>query len=300
MEVRSAAEIAATLDESGRHEGLPFMPEMTAYCGRRLKVYRRAEKTCVEGAGLRRMDGVVLLEGARCDGSAHDGCQRGCLMFWKEAWLKPAPAPERRATPREVSGPPSERLRSIPARQENLYTCQSTQLAAATAPMSKWNLGHLLADVRRGELSLLGMARIVGLTLINRVRRQFGRPELWVITGPGADARGGQGLQPGEWVRVRSAEEIRATLDARGRNFGLSFEPEMSLHLGRTFRVGQRVERIIHEETGRMVRLRDTVALEGLVCRGVCVKNCPRSNPLYWRESWLERVAAPAGPELRA
>ena len=29
----------------------------------------------------------------RCDGSAHDGCQAGCLLFWKLAWLKAADAP---------------------------------------------------------------------------------------------------------------------------------------------------------------------------------------------------------------
>ncbi|HKT53112.1 MAG TPA: hypothetical protein VJP88_01570, partial [Caulobacteraceae bacterium] len=37
-------------------------------------------------------------------------------------------------------------------------------------------------------------------------------------------------------------------------------------------------------------RLKDTVVLAGLTCTGVMAKNCPRSNPLYWREIWLERV----------
>ena len=38
---------------------------------------------------MRSMKNAVFLEGLRCDGSAHGGCQRGCLFFWKEAWLKP-------------------------------------------------------------------------------------------------------------------------------------------------------------------------------------------------------------------
>ena len=38
---------------------------------------------------MRLMKSAVFLADVRCDGSAHDGCQRNCLIFWKEAWLKP-------------------------------------------------------------------------------------------------------------------------------------------------------------------------------------------------------------------
>ena len=34
VEVRSPEEILATLDENGELDGLPFMPEMLAWCGR--------------------------------------------------------------------------------------------------------------------------------------------------------------------------------------------------------------------------------------------------------------------------
>src|SRR5262245_45039589 len=44
--VSSEAEILATLDERGAIDGLPFMPEMLAYCGKRLRVELRADKTC--------------------------------------------------------------------------------------------------------------------------------------------------------------------------------------------------------------------------------------------------------------
>ena len=56
VEVRSKAEILSTLDENGRLEGLPFMPQMFQYCGQRIQVYKRAHKTCdtVSGARLRR------------------------------------------------------------------------------------------------------------------------------------------------------------------------------------------------------------------------------------------------------
>ncbi len=87
--VRSEAEILATLDDRGTLDDLPFMPEMLAHCGQRYRVFKRADKTCdtVKWSGLRRMERTVHLDMLRCDGSAHQGCQAGCLMFWKEAWL---------------------------------------------------------------------------------------------------------------------------------------------------------------------------------------------------------------------
>jgi hypothetical protein len=44
VRVRSFAEISATLDGEGRLDGLPFMPEMLRYCGKRHRVFRRVEK----------------------------------------------------------------------------------------------------------------------------------------------------------------------------------------------------------------------------------------------------------------
>jgi hypothetical protein len=63
---------------------------MVAYCRRRFFVDRRAEKVCdtIEYLGSRRLGDCVLLDDVRCDGSGHDGCQAGCRVYWKEAWLK--------------------------------------------------------------------------------------------------------------------------------------------------------------------------------------------------------------------
>src|SRR6267378_7523002 len=90
VEVRHPAEILSTLDEQCALEGLPFMPEMLQFCGKRFRVYRRADKTCdtINNAGLRRLKNCVHLEDLRCGGEAHGGCQARCLLFWKEAWLK--------------------------------------------------------------------------------------------------------------------------------------------------------------------------------------------------------------------
>src|SRR2546430_16035113 len=90
VEVRSKEEILTTLDSNGQLDGMPFMPEMFAFCGKRFQVYKRAHKTCdtVFPVRGRRVDRAVHLE-TRCGGQAHGGCQAGGLIFWKEAWLRP-------------------------------------------------------------------------------------------------------------------------------------------------------------------------------------------------------------------
>src|SRR5262245_6269211 len=98
VEVRSKEEILRTLDTKGQLDGMPFMPNMFAYCGRRLQVYKRAHKTCdtVFPVRGRRMPDSVHLA-TRCDGKPYGGCQATCLIFWKEAWLKRVGSPDRSA-----------------------------------------------------------------------------------------------------------------------------------------------------------------------------------------------------------
>ena len=54
VEVRSAAEILATLNEQGELDDLPFMPEMLQFCGKRLTVHKVAHKLCdtISASGL--------------------------------------------------------------------------------------------------------------------------------------------------------------------------------------------------------------------------------------------------------
>jgi hypothetical protein len=107
------------------------------------------------------------------------------------------------------------------------------------------------------------------------------------------------GLQPGESVRVRSREEIRATLDPRGCNRGLSFDPEMLPYCGTTRRVDRRVRRLIDDITGRMIEPRgDCIVLEGAVCRGLYHGLCTRQTDTYWREAWLTRDVGPADADV--
>jgi hypothetical protein len=101
------------------------------------------------------------------------------------------------------------------------------------------------------------------------------------------------GLQPGEWVEVKSAEEIRDTLDRRGMVRGLHFMDEMWRHTGRRFKVLKRMERLMVERTGVMRTIKNTVLLEGTVCDGSAHEGCDATCQHMWREVWLRRVEEP-------
>src|SRR6266540_4044658 len=203
VEVRSEAEILATLDEKGELDSLPFMPEMRQFCGGRFRVYKRAVKLCdtISWTGMYRMENAVHLEGVRCDGQAHGGCQAGCNTYWKEAWLRRVDADAQE--PREP-------------------VAEATHLPGGAAP-----------------------------------------------AGPPSGC----------------------TVDANNRNRGMSFDAEMLKYCGRQARVLRRVDRIIDEPSGRMMRLKNPcIILEDVICTSGVHRLCPRAIYPYWREIWLQRV----------
>ena len=95
-------------------------------------------------------------------------------------------------------------------------------------------------------------------------------------------------------MRVKSLEQILATLDTRNRNRGLLFAPEMVRFCGGTFKVLKRVHRIIDERNGRMLGFSNPcIILQNVYCLSEFSEHrvfCPRSIYPYWREIWLERV----------
>jgi hypothetical protein len=96
-------------------------------------------------------------------------------------------------------------------------------------------------------------------------------------------------LDPGDLVEVKSLEEIRATLDERGKNRGLLFTDDMKGYVGRQFRVFKRVESIFLEESKQRRTLKNTVLLEAVYCPGITFR-CDRSCFLFWKEVWLRRA----------
>ena len=99
-------------------------------------------------------------------------------------------------------------------------------------------------------------------------------------------------LKTGEWVEVKTLEEIHATLDSNGKTHGLFFTNEMKLHCGKRYRVFKRVGSIFNEFTQEQRKVKNTVLLDSVYCRGEGL-GCDRSCFHMWREAWLRRVPEP-------
>ena len=314
VEVRSKEEILATLDDNGRFEGMPFMPQMLEYCGQRFQVFRRAGKTCTEVCGVsgvvyvsRRLRDSVHLE-SRCDGRAYGGCQAGCLIFWKEAWLKRLEARHEMGNPVSQSlscrtsldnafGCTEERCRAAATWRAPdgsiRYSCQATQLMEATTDLKLWDVRQYVEAYRSGNntLSTVLKAIVYVLYYYGTLARspRWGAASRWFydwfqsvwggLPFPRQPGRIPPGqtpprldldLQPGELVRVKSYEQILETLDSSASNRGLSFDAELVPYCGKVFRVRTRIERFIDEKTGKLLKLRTpAVILDGASCQSL-------------------------------
>lgn len=318
MEVRSAEEILATLDDHGTLRGLPFMPEMVAYCGKRFHVWKRADKTCSEGNGgtIRRLHDTVHLQELRCDGSAHGGCDAGCLLFWNERWLRRVQGPE---SSNSLDSPPAamptaahcsidaladatRRALPTPEHSEGLFSCQSTEINSFSSPLPWWNLAQYVRDLLSRNVTALEFVAGVFIGLYNRIQHLRHGRQFRSVTGHNAKTpRGETILSAGDLVQVKSTAEISRTLDRRGKNCGLSFRPVMVPYCEGQYRVLRRVEKIIDPRTGKMVSLGgNCVILDGVACTGQDRRFCPRAVYWFWRDLWLSKVAAPtrAGDEF--
>lgn len=323
VEIRSKSEILQTLDSRGRLAEMPFMPEMFKFCGQRHRVVARAHKTCdpIYTIASRSLSDAVHLS-LRCDGSAHGGCQTGCLLFWNEAWLKrvapsdqspePAPAEATPAAPaRRAACSEAQVLQA--AGNETRYVCQTTELNEFTKPLPWWRPGQYVEDYASGNVSL---RRILHGAVYVFLGRRFGRklPVLRrihdvvqsALGGPPTPVRNGTlpkgskwpmaplNLKAGDLVRVKSHEAILATIDESNHHRGLLFDVELVPFCGKVFRVRSLVERFVDEKTGKIRSLKTpAVILENVWCQSQfskCRMHCPRRLYSWWREEWLERA----------
>lgn len=91
VRVKTAGEIAATLDRSGKNQGLAFTLEMLPFCGRVFEVLQRLDWMIHDPTRkLIPVKNTVILRNVTCDGCTHlrGGCPRANYHFWREAWLE--------------------------------------------------------------------------------------------------------------------------------------------------------------------------------------------------------------------
>lgn len=104
-----------------------------------------------------------------------------------------------------------------------------------------------------------------------------------------APARPPPGRDLGRHARVRTLDEILATLDLHGRHDGVSFMPEMAALAGKRFAIVEAVRAVF--ELDRWAPPRGRIyLLDGTSCSGATVDAehpCDRACALLWHEDWL-------------
>jgi hypothetical protein len=329
VEVRSKEEILATLDQSGRLEGMPFMPEMLEYCGKRFRVAKRAHKNCdpMNPISTRHLPNSVFLDNLRCSGRDHGGCQAACSIFWKQAWLKPVDGAQ--SAPGGSDGRPrasscteedlAKAAREVQPDGRTRYRCQATEFPHYTTLIRSHNFNQLLEDITSRNVGLAEFIRTMTFAVYDRFAKPQSRPffrriydgfqRLWGgvpyprLLGVHPDPKNAPvnplNLQPSELVRVRPYKELLETIGRDMTHRGMYFDAEMVPYCGGVFRVRSRVEHFIDERTGYMRRMKTpAVILENVWCRSHFSYGrlfCPRAIYIWWREAWLERATDATG-----
>jgi hypothetical protein len=161
-------------------------------------------------------------------------------------------------------------------------------------------------------LAISGSVTAGGLVCLWRDRREAaGKPDVFARLTT-AVSRGGPLSRPfrrilargrplpGDVVRVRSREEVSATLDSHGTVDGLPFMAEMESFHGKVFQVHRVVDKIndMRHKTG-LRRMRNTVTLAELRCSGAHHGGCEAECQLLWKDVWLERLPSVRAASMR-
>ena len=206
-------------------------------------------------------------------------------------------------------------MQKVKEREEPLYKCQAVQLPFATQPLPRWALRQYLEDCQSGNVRISQILSSLFVLLIQDLAESglgFGSALRFIYDtiqrmrgGPPYPFRRGRipaknptpsvntNVQVGELVRIKKYEDILETVNDQLSNRGMTFHPEMATHCGKTFRVSQRLKKIMNEKTGQLMVLKnECLILEGMQCVGFFAKPiyCPRASFPYWREIWLERI----------
>ena len=151
----------------------------------------------------------------------HGGCDRACLIFWNESWLK------RSGSLTSSNGfhlPKVCRahLESL-AIVDGQFFCQSTEILNASKPLPWWEPKQYLWDLKYNRTSVVHFLQSLFIAFYNKVAH-VSRLKPWrFVVGSAENFREQPlNLQPGDLVRVKSLSQIRQTLDAEGKHQNLS------------------------------------------------------------------------------
>jgi hypothetical protein len=157
----------------------------------------------------------------------------------------------------------------------------------------------------------LGRAPFVEQTFLGRVKKTLAVPwnyrvkpllkrAYYASIGNDGDASAqivAKGFAPavpferGDWVHVRSREEIQSTLDPFKELKGCAFLPFMAQYCDTQQRVFRVMKFFLDERDYKRKKVRGVILLENVFCTGTpAFGECDRCCLLFWREEWLEKL----------
>ena len=215
-------------------------------------------------SGMRKFpaEDVVLLEGLRCSGAHHDGCQKACTIFWREAWLRKVEGLGTFQSSVDPEGSKWLRARLKTSSGPKTYFCQASEILNATRELSHWErFGKCFSE----------FAQATAVSWKWRSASAYGCS--------GRSGRCCSALRPRK-PKVDSSRKPESAVWRVDRNQAAStsitetlndkgIQPRPVLHPGhgtvmrREVQVKRKLEKIIVDGTGEMRQMRNTVFLEG-------------------------------------
>ena len=100
-----------------------------------------------------------------------------------------------------------------------------------------------------------------------------------------------QSFKKGDFVKVRSREDIKLTLNRWNQLKGCAFMPEMTRFCKTHQRIFKKVGQFLDERDYLIKKCNGIYILENVFCEGTDdFGHCDRSCFFFWREEWLEKA----------
>ena len=278
VQVRAKEEIQKSLDADSKIDGCLLMNQMWKYCGQNFRVKKVVGAIFDEYRNKmsKTHSPLYILDGMLCDGQTEvfdHRCDRSCYLLWSEEWIK-EPADPATSAPSPFN---EESHKSI-------MSCQLIDIDGVVKKNSSWeNLYQFSIRIFKQNVKKF-------LRALKSLKSQAGKSKR--RTKNKLDSKK-KAISPGDTVRVKSSDEIRAMLNPWGRYKGCRFMREMHEHCDKEYKVLKKIDYFFDESRQKMYRAKNTVILEGAICGGglkLYPITCDRSCYFFWRTEWLEKM----------
>ena len=197
VEVRSAAEILATLDGDAALDRMPFMPEMAPHTGRRYRVTRRVDKICdtIAATGSRRMHATVYLEVSAAMGRATAVARRAASSTGRKRGFAVSTTRRRGRCERRdaanlehLAEAGTRTVREIGGERSEVWRCQATEAFNASEPLKTSHLGQYWRELTNGNFGLLRFIGLAARGFFMEIADRVGLLKPLPLRGPGSQS----------------------------------------------------------------------------------------------------------------